>query len=84
MNKCCNCKNNIDISALVRGVYLPRIFVLMVRNKCDKDEAINEVYKESHNNITGHYNLDFNHFKNLFNDINFVKDNLGKYKLQYD
>lgn len=75
-------KNKIDVYALVRGVYIVRIFVLMVRNKCDKDDAIKEVYKESHNNITGHYKLDFNQFKDLFNDINFVKDDSGKYKLQ--
>ena len=82
MSECCNCKKDIDIPALVRGVYILRIFVLMVRNKYYKDDAIKEVYKESHNNITGHYKFDFNQFKDLFNDVNFVKDDSGKYKLQ--
>lgn len=69
------------------NLFKPRIILLMIRNNYSKDEAIEENYIEAADRIKEIFNFDdINQFKDLFKNWNpvIVKDNLGRYKVQYD
>lgn len=51
------------------NLFKPRIILLMVRNNYSKEQAIEEVYKESRDRIKEIFNFDhFIQFEDLFND----------------
>ncbi len=69
------------------NLFKPRIILLMIRNNYSKDNAIEEVYIEAADRIREIFKFDhFNQFKDLFNNWKpvIVKDDLGRYKVQYD